>query len=174
MTRFYFDTEFDEDGKTIELISIGIVSENGDEYYAVSRDFDPAHCNPWVREHVLGQLPPAGDLLWKPKRQIATEVVPFVFGNTTSLTPEFWAYYADYDWVVLCQLFGRMVDLPPGFPMFCLDVKQELSRYGIMERDLPEQEGEKHHALADASWTKSVHEWIEKEYSRGFGVGRSR
>ena len=38
--------------------------------------------------------------------------------------PEIWAYYADYDWVVLCGFFGTMVDLPKGFPMYCLDIKQ--------------------------------------------------
>lgn len=173
MTRFYIDTEFDEDGRTIELISIGIVCENGAEYYAVSRDFDPAHCNDWVREHVLSHLPPAGATEWRTKREIAQEVRGFIESLTTSLKPEIWAYYADYDWVVLCQLFGRMVDLPPGFPMFCLDVKQEMERYGVLSRDLPPQpDKEQHHALADARWTKLAHEWLEQTYgNRSFGVG---
>ena len=47
-------------------------------------------------------------------------------GETCSDKPEFYAYYADYDWVVFCWLFGRMVDLPEGFPMYCIDLKQEL------------------------------------------------
>ncbi|MDA3854644.1 MAG: 3'-5' exoribonuclease [Candidatus Woesearchaeota archaeon] len=42
--------------------------------------------------------------------------------------PEFYAYYADYDWVVFCWLFGRMIDLPKGFPRYCIDLKQELDR----------------------------------------------
>ena len=33
-------------------------------------------------------------------------------------------YYADYDWVALCQLYGRMLDLPGRWPMFCRDLKQ--------------------------------------------------
>lgn len=40
--------------------------------------------------------------------------------------PEFWAYFGDYDWVLLCSLFGTMMDLPEGFPMYCCDVKQLL------------------------------------------------
>lgn len=40
--------------------------------------------------------------------------------------PEFYAYYADYDWVLFCSLFGRMIDLPKGFPMYCIDLKQTL------------------------------------------------
>ncbi len=48
--RYFYDTEFIEDGETIELVSIGIVGEDGSEYYAVSTDFNPAHANAWVRE----------------------------------------------------------------------------------------------------------------------------
>jgi hypothetical protein len=36
----------------------------------------------------------------------------------------FCGYYSDYDWVVFCQLFGKMIDLPKGFPMYCYDLKQ--------------------------------------------------
>jgi len=63
MTQWFLDTEFDEDGKTIELISIGLCSNEGHEYYAVSREFDPLHCYEWVRRNVLNQLPPTGDPL---------------------------------------------------------------------------------------------------------------
>lgn len=34
--RYFFDTEFYEDGKTIDLVSIGIVAEDGRELYAVN------------------------------------------------------------------------------------------------------------------------------------------
>ena len=64
--------------------------------------------------------------------------------------PEFWAYYADYDWVVLCQLFGKMIDLPRDWPKFCLDVKQLQYQLGTV---LPQQESTEHHALEDARWT---------------------
>jgi len=37
---------------------------------------------------------------------------------------DFYGYHADYDWVVFCQLFGKMMDLPKGFPMYCKDLKQ--------------------------------------------------
>ena len=50
--RYFYDTEFIEDGQTIELVSIGIVGENGSEYYAVSTDFDPSKANSWVKDNV--------------------------------------------------------------------------------------------------------------------------
>jgi len=40
--------------------------------------------------------------------------------------PIFYGYYSDCDWVVFCQLFGKMIDLPKGFPMYCIDLKQTL------------------------------------------------
>lgn len=45
--RYFYDTEFIDDGRTIELISIGMVSEDGREYYAVSTAFDPQQAGPW-------------------------------------------------------------------------------------------------------------------------------
>ena len=38
--RFFYDCEFIEDGRTIDLVSIGVVDENGREFYAVSTEFD--------------------------------------------------------------------------------------------------------------------------------------
>jgi hypothetical protein len=108
--RIWFDTEFIEDGKTIDLISIGMVREDGATYYAENGRCDHKRADPWVVENVLSHLQ-FGDAVKSPER-IAREIVGFVGEN-----PEFWAYYADYDWVVLCRLFGRMIDLPDGWPM---------------------------------------------------------
>lgn len=38
--------------------------------------------------------------------------------------PEFYGYYSAYDHVALCWLFGKMMDLPKGFPMYTRDLKQ--------------------------------------------------
>lgn len=76
----------------------------------------------------------------KSKEQIAEEIIMFTKGEIEGKNgilihpdrpkilgnPEFYAYYADYDWVVFCWLFGRMIDLPKGFPMYCRDLKQML------------------------------------------------
>ena len=47
--RYFYDTEFIEDGETIELVSFGVVAEDGREFYAVSSDFDPASANAAAR-----------------------------------------------------------------------------------------------------------------------------
>jgi hypothetical protein len=48
-----------------------------------------------------------------------------------AFTPEIYAYYADYDWVLFCSLFGTMMDLPKNFPMYCRDLKQMLDEVVI-------------------------------------------
>lgn len=144
--RIWFDTEFLENGRTIELLSIGLVREDGATYYAETPGSDEiALGDDWLRANVWPHL--LGPNAQKPRHRIAREIVAFVGEK-----PEFWAYYADYDWVALCQLYGRMIDLPEGWPMFCRDLKQIAG-----DTKLPKQEEAEHHALADALWTREAH-----------------
>lgn len=71
MTRYFYDTEFLEDGRTIDLISIGIVADDGREYYAVNAAIaselnvhggnDELHkricTRPWLMTNVVKHLP---------------------------------------------------------------------------------------------------------------------
>lgn len=60
MTIYCYDTEFLEDGTTIELISIGIVCEDGREYYAVTSEAPIGRIkkeHPWLIRNVLPHLP---------------------------------------------------------------------------------------------------------------------
>src|SRR5699024_7994901 len=102
IVRYFYDTEFIEDGQTIELVSIGIVAEDGREFYAVSTDFDPSRANAWVRENVLDKLPSPRDPVWKPKDTIRREVLDFLTQDKTPI--QLWAWVGAYDHVVLAQL----------------------------------------------------------------------
>lgn len=153
--RYWLDTEFLEDGKTIELISIGIVSNDGREYYAENSEFDPARATDWLNENVMPHL--IGGEASKPRQQIAEEIYQFCHPETYG-RPNFWGYYADYDWVVFCWLWGRMIDKPDGFPMFCNDIKQWCEARGNPR--LPEQTTTAHNALEDARWNKQAFEFL--------------
>ena len=142
--KYWFDTEFIEDGRTIDLMSIGIVSEDGREYYAESSSCDLERANEWVKSNVIAHL--RGPR--KDRNTIRAEILSFVGSDR----PELWAWYADYDWVALCQLFGTMMDLPKGWPMYCRDAKQLADEIGNPE--LPKQESGEHHALSDARHNK--------------------
>lgn len=291
--NYFFDTEFLEGpqekkmfgfkiGKTqptIDLISISIVSEDGREYYAISKDFnlkeawnrfqykertnversngfDPQK-EYWIRDKVLKpifdeyyievfdtQMPTFNyksfcfliKNIGKTNRQIAKEIIVYTskkvdywrfvlrgpLGNypedivvesdtkyydnnecwragleyksghghgfradvhkySEKTKPIFYAYYADYDWVVFCWIFGTMVNLPKGFPMYCKDLKQILDekvdevfiddgKGGNLEKGrldwikslphYPKQENE-HNALDDAKWNLSLYKFIK-------------
>ena len=94
--------------------------------------------------------------------------------------PEFYGYYADYDWVLFCSLFGRMIDLPKGFPMYCRDLKQMLDETAAKgmypqshppknledavtmfkeQRNYPQQTNE-HNALDDAKWNMELYKFL--------------
>ncbi len=148
--KYWFDTEFIEDGKTIDLISIGIVSEDGREFYAEA-EFNKSKASDWVRSNVFPNL------YWNPwpKVQIKNSILDFCHDRA-----EFWAYYADYDWVVFCQLFGTMMALPENFPMYCRDIKQWCDMLGNPK--LPKQGKGEHHALNDARWNKLAWEFLNR------------
>lgn len=237
--RYFMDTEFHEYKKkpllgkgvdTIELISIGIVSDDK-EFYALCKEFNlrAAWNNKWLRTNVLKpiyeefveklrkdmtshkksvindwyvsfitrkfnyrSMKLIFDRFGRTKAQIAKEIVYFVGGFYNEVQgdighykchtkPEFYAYYADYDWVVFCWLFGRMIDLPEGFPMYCRDLKQYLvdidplvcgkdpyirGKHGGIEFDIsrhkryPAKENG-HSALYDARWNKKLYDFIQ-------------
>ena len=179
--RVFLDAEFMEDGKKIEMLSIGLVREDGEEYYAVNAHANLIEANEWVIENVVPHLPTKTReaMPWakqyvdawkvcdkiidtdhrdaKLRHVIANEIISFV-----GPSPEFWGYYSDYDWVLLCQLYGRMVDLPRGWPMYCLDIKQFAWMMG--DPKLPEQDfehhGPEHHALSDTRWNRDAYSFL--------------
>ncbi len=279
--KYFLDTEFHEyklktysaeEADTIELISIGIVAEDGRGYYAVAKDFNisKAWSNQWLRDNVLinihaellynhinrihptsavtfdsihdtklyilGRASNPDDTIiynefgWlienygKSNKQIAEEIYSLInpdFGfyasihnnfyseeeksqehwnkihdlvlidNVPYAQPKFYGYYCDYDWVVFCWLFGRMNDLPKGFPMYCVDLKQTLDekeKYqqkhgysmfqhpdGMIEGELGglgddylitqeknyPQQTNEHHSLHDAKWTFELHKFLQ-------------
>lgn len=235
--KYFFDTEFIECHKrpipwlptigrfnkpyhSIELISIGIVAEDGRQYYAVSKEYNYADANDWVKENVIAKIYTEQIAHFKrqymgidtfhkylpgtvgrTKKQIASDIVNFVnphlgwpiFSYNNSelgpggsmhkhfedhdvviidgnycAQPKFYAYYADYDWVVFCALFGTMMDLPKGFPKYCRDLKQQLDNLTVelhkRGKELPpraKQENE-HNALDDAKWNFNLYKFIEE------------
>lgn len=274
--KYFLDTEFLEGTQktwfgqtnpTIDLISIGIVAEDGREYYAISKDFNlkeawnrydetynadykpnfgggsDGHYNPqfirdyWIRDNVLKPIfielrakeveeyniaqkrnviidfptykfdyksfKKLINKYGKSNKHIAEEIKDFIsykqFYKDTcqvglyqdsfydlriedlkqrNMLPQFYGYYSDYDWVVFCWLFGRMIDLPKGFPMYCIDLKQwkdqiikraynrarnDFEKKIILDmdnmKDYPKQINE-HNALDDARWNYELYKFL--------------
>lgn len=81
------------------------------------------------------------------------------------IDPIFWAYYASTDWVVLYQLWGKMIEAPKAYPMFVMDLNQKMIANGLSKewkrKHCPEPENA-HNALADAIWNRQLDIAIDK------------
>jgi len=164
--RYFVDTEFMEDGNSIVLLSIGAVDHNnGRLFYAENSDANWNDGNEFVKEHVIPKLTgPANQATWLHRSEIADLFKIWVLAGGG--TPEFWGYYADYDWVTICQMYGAMVDRPEGWPMYMLDIKQ--LAYMIGDPELPKQERGEHNALDDAMHNQFMFEFLMAQTDLSF------
>ncbi len=149
--NIYLDTEFIDDGNTCSLVSMALVKENGENYYAVSSEFEAAKASSWVRENVLAQLEPAHT--HKPLALIRQEMIEFIGYQI----PQIWAYFATFDWLMLLRMYGGVEKLPYNFPVYCHELRQEIDRLKIPEEKFPSKT-KAHHALADALWARQLHQ----------------
>jgi hypothetical protein len=183
MTRIFYDTEFLEDGKSISLISIGMVTAEGDELYAVNDEllrtggrlrgpdslYQRVTRHRWLMENVVPHLPLRSPGTEKthgftgsegffhldpesasvlPLRLIRAQVRDFIL---SSPDPELWAWYGAFDHVALAWLWGPMIKLPKGVPMWTNDIRTLALMAGPhAQAGAPVQKAGEHHALADA------------------------
>ena len=193
--KYFIDTEFKEKPNTIDLISLGIVDENGKEFYVLNKDVNLKEIwkDDWLKENVL--LPiyiehVHGDMrnrcqftyrtmkmifkkAGKAKNEMRVAILQFLIDMDYRFLSvdetkhyleqkniEFYGYYADYDWVVFCWIFGRMIDLPKGMPMYCKDLKQIMDELNLdkdwKRKNCPDPKGE-HSALVDAKWNLQLY-----------------
>lgn len=189
MTRYYLDTEFYDNPhtRTIELISIGLVSDDNRELYFASTEWlgndgqaDTARADDWLRNNVFSQIPSCtcpgvedwrtrpyhpehqSSCCWRSREEIADAIREFIHEEPKEQI-EIWAYYASSDWVVFYQLFGKMIDMPKHFPFFVRCLKQYSIDIGFKGkfRELLPDSGH-HDALADARWNREAHKLLHE------------
>lgn len=168
--NYFYDTEFIDTGGLIKFISIGVVCEDGREYYAVNADVDDAEVrdDPWHGGNTWPHLPTVkhgefgrvvldrSDPVVKPRVTIRDELYVFLL-PVARIRPRLWAWFDAHDFLVLSQLWGPLHDLPRGLPQHGYDLKQEFDRQRLAPRDgvavtRPPAPRDAHHALADAYW----------------------
>lgn len=149
--QFYFDTEFTGLQKNTDLISIGIISDNGDFFYAELTDYDKSKCNDWIRENVIENLL-LGDISKTCKFDSSCRNM-IVKGNKTEVREMLirwlklqspipvWQFISDvshYDFVLLIDLLSNgktIFDCPDELSPVCIDINSFISRYfNISER----------------------------------------
>ena len=163
--KIYFDTEFTGLKKDTTLVSIGLITEDDESFYAELTDFDKSYKDEWFVNNVLNNL-----LLDKEKN--AKKKTPEVFvyktkeeyfiadkmvrGTKNEVSYELYRWLKDfvsiqlvsdvchYDMVLFIDLFGGAFDMLPSITPACHDINQDIAEFcKITEREAFEKNREK-------------------------------
>lgn len=149
----------------IHLLSVAVVLEDGRTYYAEDRNAPLHLANNWVKKNVIPHL----DTEDSPSKKTVGEIRQDLLKLIDFEKPEFWSYFADYDWVLFCRIFGRMDELPNAFPRYCRDLKQWMDQLQLKRHELPPQRRmPEHHALVDALWHKEIYDYLKQREEQWF------
>lgn len=186
MSKIFFDTEFTGLKKNTDLISIGLISDDGKEFYAEFTDFDKSKIDDenWITTNVLnntiafGSVDPTDVVLDETtyhkgtKSEIAKDLLSW-FNQFDSI--EMISDVCHYDYVLFIDIFGSAFDLPEKIPACCHDINQDIANYYMITDadafDISREEilrqngiysfGDKHNSLYDARVIKSIYEIIK-------------
>ena len=181
----FFDTEFTGLYKDNTLISIGLISEDGKEFYAEINDLDVNHISDWVKENVLNNTISYGD---KSIEDLVSNKNNYfsVSSNSEELKNKLSKWFSQfkdvqlvsdvchYDMVLLINIFGTAFDLPDNVSPVCYDINQDIARFlNISNKDafdLSREDflsdygieiiGDKHNSLYDAKTIKEIYNFI--------------
>lgn len=152
--NIWIDTEFIEHGKTLELLSIGAVREDGAEYYAINRQMNLEKASDFVIQNVVPLLAGEDSRDWKYEYEIKSDLEAFLgveerwVNVPTSQDvsgivpapietlpahhwrkkgkPKIWAWYGSHDYVLFSRLWGSFDYKPEGLSPRFHDFRQWL------------------------------------------------
>jgi hypothetical protein len=169
--KIFFDTEFTGLHQNTTLVSIGMVAENGHEFYAELTDFDLSQVDEWLEKNVIANLT-IPEYITSSGGDIALDVR----GNTEMVRSELidwlkqfddvemWSDCLAYDWVLFCQIFGHAFNIPPNVYYIPFDICTVMKLKGV-DPDISREEFAgltngtvKHNALWDAKVIKTCYE----------------
>ena len=170
--RIFFDTEFTGLHRHTTLISIGLVAENGQEFYAEFTDYDEGQVDDWLKENVINKL----HLTLHENVELTIGAMDFnIKGNKRLVTMyldqwlrnfgqplEMWSDVLAWDWVLFCQLWGRVVGLPECVYYIPFDIATLFKVKGID----PDKNRETFALIDDTNIKKFDEDWIgEKQHN---------
>lgn len=178
--NIYFDCEFTGLYKDTQLISMGLVSDDGKELYLEFKGINVARQDKWIKDNVLVNTVEYGNVYWG---DIVHNVMDYHCGTIDELRGVLlnWLKQFDnvqlvsdvchYDFVLFIDIFGSAFDLPKNVSPVCHDINQDIAyTYGESESTafnmsreeiLDDMEmfisGNKHNALYDAKVIKAIY-----------------
>ncbi len=185
MTKIFFDTEFTELTRDAKLLSLGMVSESGERFYAEISGIHRKDLNPWVLENVVPNLKfwdrdgcswddgnPTTLEVFGPKEKVADFVLKWLspFGEV-----EMWADVLAWDWLLFCDLWEGSFGMPKNIFYIPFDIATLFREKGL-DPDISREEfagmkdGPKHNALWDA---RVCRECYRKLYTKPYIFGHT-
>lgn len=186
MRRIFFDTKFTGLHQNTTLISIGLVSDEGERFYAELTDYDETQCDHWIPKNELDHLLLSGNTKLEKgleedamtttvignKRDVGHELLTWLEGFGDDI--QFVSDVCHYDMVLLYELIadGAML-LPEYINPFCHDLCQDISmildisekaafdisrEQLLTNRGIALPKGQKHNSLYDAEIIKAIYE----------------
>lgn len=177
--KVFFDTEFTGLHQNTTLISMGMVSEDGQTFYAEFTDYDKSQVDEWIQSNVINKC------LMLPHKNynLTTEsefISPMGFAGGSEFirkcltewleqfdSVEMWSDCLSYDWVLFNQLFGHAFNIPKNVYYIPFDICTLMKIKGV-DPDINREEysgatGSKHNALHDAIVIKACYDRLMTE-----------
>lgn len=146
--KIFFDTEFTGLHQNTTLISIGLVAETGESFYAEFTDYNPNQVDRWIADNVLTntlylQRRISKNVSFLPSGQVQPDnhfwgskpyVLPRLDYWLTHLAKdkiEMWSDCLAYDWVLFCELFGGAFSIPKNIYYIPFDLSTLFKIKGI-------------------------------------------
>lgn len=173
--RVYWDMEFTGLHQKTTLISIGCVSESGEQIYCECTDYDKTQLDDWLNDHVISflwssnpgiRVPPHVTYYSGTRVEIALRLAGWL-GRFKEV--EMWGDCLAYDWVLFCDLYEHAMLIPNNVYYIPFDLATLMKVYGI-DPDIDREElagilmgGHKHNALWDAQVIRACYSKIKNE-----------
>lgn len=173
----YFDTEFTGLRKDTSLISIGLVTSDGDTFYAEFTDYNKEYVDEWIEENVIKNLLNPKTVLegshWamsgttaEIREQLLNWLAPF---KEAERPVQFVSDVSHYDFVLLIDLILgdsklTAIDLPSYISACCVDLNQDIGTaiQRIKPDNVSEEEFNKNFVPSIAAFNISRGELVSK------------
>lgn len=158
--KIFFDTEFTGLHKNTTLLSIGIVDENGREFYRELDDYDHSQVDQWLRDNVIANFTNEGSV----NMGMLKEDLEEWLSKYDSV--EVWSDCLAYDWMLFNDIFGHAFSIPKNVYYIPFDICTMMKLKGI-DPDINREEfafgnkpkeAQKHNALWDAKVIRACYE----------------
>lgn len=155
--KIFFDTEFTGLKQDAELLSIGIIAEDGRTFYAEKANAKDLNVDDWIKDNVIAHFTGQGEF---EKVEDLQERIEYFLKPYKSV--EVWSDCLAYDWVLFNNIWGHAFNIPKKIYYIPFDICTLMKIRGV-DPDISREEfsgikGSKHNALHDARAIKACYE----------------